>query len=157
VVFFGTDLDESYAGPDGTNVPGFRALWSPMPKHPLFEEWAAITYARVAQKRGGDQIRGDAKWDFVRLSTEYVSTGIVVDPAVEGMRKKDGKRIQSEDLLATGTDGNLPFDLSAYTIYVPFPWPELRDREIFGWFLRMSEDQIMGSDIAIKYLLQKGL
>jgi hypothetical protein len=157
IVFFGTDLDETFAGPDGTTIPGFRAVYSPYPNHPLFKEWMEITYARVAQKRGGDQIRGDAKWDFVRLTTAYVSTGIIVDPAVEGMRKKNGRRIQLEDLLATGTDGNLPFDLCSYTVYVPFPWPELRDREIFGWFLRMSEDQIMGSDIAIKYLLEKGL
>jgi hypothetical protein len=157
VVFFGTDLDETYAGPNGTNVPGFRAIWSPKPDHPMWKEWAAVAYTRIAQKRGGDQIRHDEKWDFVRFTTQYVSTGIVVDPAVEGMRKKDGKRIQLEDLLATGTDGNLPFDLSWYTIYVPFPWPELRDREFFGWFLRMSEDQIMTSDISVKYLLEKGL
>lgn len=156
-VFFGTDLDETYAGTAGTSVPGFRAIWSPRPEHPIFKEWAAVAYARVAQKRGGDQIRGDAKWDFVRFSTEYVNTGIVVDPAAEGMRKKNGKRIQLEDLLATGTDGNLPFDLCAYTVYVPFPWTELRDREIFGWFLRMSENQIMESDIAVKYLLKQGL
>jgi hypothetical protein len=156
-VFFGTDLDETYAGPNGTTIPGFRALWSPYPNHPLFKEWMEVTYARVAQKRGGDQIRRDANWDFVRFTTEYVQTGIIVDPAAEGMRKKDGKRIQLEDLLATGTDGKLPFDLCAYTIYVPFPWPELRDREIFGWFLRMSEDQIMDSDISVKYLLQKVL
>ena len=26
IVFFGTDLDESYAGPDGTTIPGFRAV-----------------------------------------------------------------------------------------------------------------------------------
>ena len=157
VVFFGTDLDETYAGPNGTTIPGFRALWSPYPNHPMFKEWTDVTYTRIAQKRGGDQIRRDEKWDFVRFTTEYVGTGIIVDPAVEGMRKKDGKRIQLEDLLATGTDGKLPFDLSSYTIYVPFPWPELRDREIFGWFLRMSEDQIMDSDISVKYLLQKGL
>ena len=156
-VFFGTDLDETYAGPNGTTVPGFRAIWSPYPKHPMFKEWADVAYTRIAQKRGGDQIRHDEKWDFVRFTTEYVGMGIIVDPAVEGMRKKDGKRIQLEDLLATGTDGKLPFDLCAYTIYVPFPWPELRDREIFGWFLRMSEDQIMDSDISVKYLLQKGL
>lgn len=156
-VFFGTDLDETYAGSAGTSVPGFRAIWSPRPEHPMFKEWAAVAYARVAQKRGGDQIRGDAKWDFVRFTTEYVNTGIVVDPAAEGMRKKNGRRIQLEDLLATGTDGNLPFDLCAYTVYVPFPWPELRDREIFGWFLRMSENQIMESDIAVKYLLKQGL
>lgn len=156
-VFFGTDLDETYAGASGTAVPGFRAIWSPKSNHPMFKEWTAVAYARVAQKRGGEQIRGDEKWDFVRFTTEYAGTGIVVDPAAEGMRKKDGRRIQLEDLLASGTDGNLPFDLCAYTIYVPFPWPELRDREVFGWFLRMSEQQIMDSDIAIKYLLHRGL
>ena len=157
VVFFGTDLDETYAGQNGTNVPGFRALWSPRPHHPMFDEWALVTYSRVAQKRGGDQIRGDVKWDFIRFTNKYVGSGIIVDPAVEGMRKKDGKRIQLEDLLATGTDGNLPFDVCGYTIYIPFPWIELRDREIFGWFLRMSEEQIMNSDISVKYLLQKSL
>ena len=156
-MFFGTDLDETYSGSSGTVVPGFRALWSPKPEHPMFKEWAAVCYERVAKKRGGEQIRGDAKWDFIRFSQEYVHTGIIVDPSAEGMRKKNGKRIQLEDLLATGTDGNLPFDLCSYTVYVPFPWTELRDREMFGWFLRMSEKQIMESDIAVKYLLQQGL
>ena len=156
-VFFGTDLEETYAGPDGTVVPGFRALWSPYPDHPMFKEWALVTYARVAQKRGGEQIRGDAKWDYVRFTTDYVQTGIMVDPAAECMRKKDGKRIQLEDLLASGTDGNLPFDVSGYQVYIPFPWTELRDREMFGWFLRMSEAQIMASDLAVKYLLEQSL
>jgi hypothetical protein len=55
------------------------------------------------------------------------------------------------------TDGKLPFDLCDYTTYVPFPWKEMRDREIFGWFLRMSEAQIMDSDLAVKYLLEKSL
>ena len=153
-VFFGTDLDETYAGSAGTNVPGFRAVWTPKADHPMFKEWAAVCYERVAKKRGGDQIRGDVKWDFVRFSTEYVQTGLVVDPAAEGMRKKNGKRIQLEDLLAS-IDGKLPFDLCDYTTYVPFPWKELRDREMFGWFLRMSESQIMESDLAVKYLLEK--
>lgn len=157
VVFFGTDLDETYSGKMGTNVPGFRCIWSPKPKHPLFEEWSKITYTRVAEKRGGDQIRGDAKWDWVRLSDTYSGYGIIVDPEAEGMRKKNGRRIELEDLLATGTEGNLPFDISYHTNYVPFPWPELRDREIFGWFLRMSEKQIMESDIAVKYLLASSL
>jgi hypothetical protein len=157
IVFFGTDLDETYSGSDGTTVPGLRAIWVPKSNCPLFNEWANVAYSRIAQARGGQQIRHDAKWDFVRFTTEYVHLGLVVDPAAEGMRKKDGKRIQLEDLLATGTDGNLPFDLCSYTIYVSFPWTELRDREMFGWFLRMSENQIMESDIAVKYLLQQSL
>ena len=156
-VFFGTDLEETFAGSAGTSVPGFRAVWSPRPQHPLFVEWAAVTYTRVAQKRGGDQIRGDAKWDFVRFSTEYVQTGIDVDPNAECMRKRNGKRIQLEDLLASGTDGRLPFEVGAHQVYVPFPWTELRDREMFGWFLRMSESQIMESDLAVKYLLEQAL
>jgi len=156
-VFFGTDLDETYAGSAGTTIPGFRAIWTPKPDHPMFKEWAAVCYERVAKKRGGDQIRGDVKWDFVRFTKDYVHTGLVVDPAAEGMRKKNGKRIQLEDLLASNTDGKLPFDLCDYTTYIPFPWTELRDREMFGWFLRMSETQIMESDLAVKYLLQKSL
>jgi hypothetical protein len=154
-VFFGTDLDETYAGSAGTNVPGFRAIWTPKPNHPMFKQWMDICYERVAHKRGGEQIRGDAKWDFVRLTTEHVSTGIVVDPAAEGLRKKNGKRIQLEDLLASNTEGKLPFDLCDYTVYVPFPWRELMDREAFGWFLRMSEAQIMESDLAVKHLLSR--
>ncbi len=157
VVFFGTDLDETYSGSQGTTVPGFRCIWSPKPEHPLFVEWTQICYKRVAEKRGGDQIRGDAKWDWVRLSDTYSGYGIVIDPSAEGMRKKNGKRIQLEDLLATGTDGNLPFDVSSNVNYIAFPWTELRDRELFGWFLRMSETQIMESDIAVKYLLQSAL
>jgi hypothetical protein len=156
-VFFGTDLEETFAGPAGTAVPGFRAVWSPRPQHPLFVEWAAVTYTRVAQKRGGDQIRGDAKWDFVRFTTEYIQTGIEVDPNAECMRKRNGKRIQLEDLLATGTDGRLPFEVGTHQVYIPFPWTELRDREMFGWFLRMSESQIMESDLAVKYLLESAL
>ena len=155
-VFFGTDLDETYAGSAGTNVPGFRAIWTPKAQHPMFKEWSAVCYERVAQKRGGDQIRGDAKWDFVRFSNDYVQTGLVVDPAAEGMRKKNGKRIQLEDLLAS-TDGKLSFDLCSYTTYVPFPWRELTGREMFGWFLRMSEAQIMDSELAVKHLLVTSL
>lgn len=153
-VFFGTDLDETYAGKAGTVVPGFHAIWTPKPKHPMFVEWANDCYERVASKKGGDQIRGDAKWDFIRLSTKHVNTGLIIDPAAEGMRKKNGKRIQLEDLLSTGTDGHLNFDLCAYTTYVVFPWSEMLNRRSLGWFLQMSEDQIMASDLAIKYLLQ---
>jgi hypothetical protein len=155
VVFFGTDLDETYAGKDGTIVPGFRACWSPSPSHPLWMKWAKMCYERVANKRGGAQIRGDVKWDYIQLVTEFSDKGIVVDPHAECSRKKNGKRIQLEDLLATGTDGNLPFDVKPHMVYLPFVWTEMRDRRIFGWFLRMSEDQIIESDVAVKYLLRE--
>ena len=155
VVFFGTDLDETYAGPGGNAVPGFRAVWSPRAEHPLFVEWSDICRDRLEKRAGGQQIRGDAKWDWIALSAKY--PGIVINVAAEGARKRGGKRIQLEDLLATGHGGVLPFDVAPCVVYVPMLWPELRDREMFGWFLRMDERQIMQSDTSVKYLLARSL
>jgi hypothetical protein len=155
IVFYGTDLDETYAGKEGTALPGFRCIASPRPAHPLFVEWEQITRARLDQLRGGQEIRGDAKWDWVALTSKY--SGIQVDFAAECARKQGGRRMELEDLLATGTEGNLPFPVPSYSIYVPIFWTELRDREIFGWFLRLSEEQILESDIAIRYLIDRGL
>ena len=144
-VFFGSDLDATFA----TGMPGMRAVWAPKPAMPLFQKWAAICWERVAAKRGGEQFRGDAKWDLQELAND-----IVIDPHAEGSRKADGKRVQMEDLLATGTDGHLPFAFPPHTVYVPFPWEELMNRRAFGWFLQMSERQIMESDVAVRYLLR---
>ena len=155
VVFYGTDLNETYAGAEGTAIPGFRCIWSPRPEHPLFNEWEQICHARLDAKGGGQQIRRDANWDWVALSSKY--SGIQVDFAAEGLRKKGGKRVELEDLLSTGHEGKLPFAVPNYTIFITLPWPELRDREMFGWFLRMSEDQILESDLAFRYLINKGL
>jgi hypothetical protein len=152
IVFFGTDVDEIYAGSAGTHVPGFRCIWSPKPNEPMFVEWEQLCRDRISPKRGGEQIRGDVKWDWNALSSKY-GNRIHIKPYAEGTRKKGGKRIQLEDLLATGHEGNLPFQIHTETVYFPIFWPELRDREYFGWFLRMSEDQIMNSDISVKYLL----
>lgn len=152
VVFFGTDMNESYSGSAGTIVPGFNAVWSPVKAHPMFNEWAAVCKDRIQMKRGGQQIRHDENWDFVRFSSEY--GGIMVDPHAELSRKADGKRLQLEDLLASGIDGKVPFTVYPHSVYVPYSYVELRDRQVFGWFLRMSEGQIMESDLAVSALLR---
>ena len=92
---------------------------------------------------------------YAYLESKYPN--IVVDASAEGARKQGGKRIELEDLLATGHGGILPFNLPSCTKYVPMLWPELRDREMFGWFLRMDERQIMQSDTSVKYLLARSL
>jgi hypothetical protein len=155
VRFYGTDIQETLSGSSGTSVPGFNCIWSPAPKHPMFVDWEQIARSRLNDSRGGQQIRRDANWDWVNLSSKY--PGIEIDVHGELARKKGGKRIELEDLLSTGHEGNLPFDVPNYSIYVPIFWPELRDREFFGWFLRMSESQIMDSDTSVKYLIKMGL
>jgi hypothetical protein len=152
MVFFGTDPNETYSGSAGTTVPGFTALWVPTSGHSMFVEWAAVCKERIQMKRGGQQIRHDENWDFVRFSSKY--GGIMIDPHSELSRKADGKRLQLEDLLASGIDGQVPFTVYPHSVYVPFSYRELQDRRMFGWFLRMSEAQIMESDLSASALLR---
>lgn len=154
IVFFGTDLEETYGGNAGTQIPGMKAIWSPAPNEPFFTEWELISRTRLDKQAGGLQARGDYKWDWVALSSKY---GCHVDAGAEGTRKQDGRRVQLEDLLASGHGGALPWKVGEQVRYVPIMWPELRDREMFGWFLRMSDHQIMESDLSVRYLFEKGL
>ncbi len=152
VVFFGTDAGQTYAGPNGTAVPSMRAVWSPVPGHPVFVNWADAAYRRLYNLNTGGAARGDAKWDYVSFAAGRAD--VVVIPGAElGRNLRTGKRLQLEDLLAAGQEGNLPFTVPAGVLYVPVPWVELRDRRAFGWFLRMSEEQIMGSDLVVRDLL----
>jgi hypothetical protein len=152
VVFFGTDPNETYSGSAGTPIPGITALWVPTSSHPMFVEWSEVCKERIQMKRGGQQIRHDEKWDFVQFSSKY--GGIMIDPHSELSRKADGKRLQLEDLLASGIDGVIPFTVYPHSVYVPYSYKEMQDRRMFGWFLRMSEAQIMESDLSVSVLLR---
>lgn len=150
VVLFGSDPLETYAGPQGTFIPNQNALWSPKPKHPFFKRWKTIVESRIEKQATGKEVRNDKNWDIL-----FVGTGqkdVVLMPNGELTRKKDGRKIELEDLLAAGTGGELPFAVPAGTLFVPFPWPELLERRMFGWFLRMSEEQVLESDLAVTHL-----
>ena len=153
VVFFGTDTDETFSGTMGTPAPGLHCIWSPKPEHPLFVKWEEMVYKRLETQMGGAEFRGDWKWDARQLAGEF-SGEIEYQPHMELSRKSSGKRIQLEDLLAAGQQGILPFDIEKQSKYVPIPWPELRESRKFGWFLRLSEDQILESDLVITDLFK---
>lgn len=154
VMFFGTDTEQSFAGPAGTKVPSLRAIWSPEPGNPIFMEWAARAYTRLDSTNGGRQIRGDEKSDYMELA--YGKADVL--PNAELSRKGPSKkRLQLEDLLAAGEEDDLHFKVPFDTLYVPLPWPEIKERRIFGWFLRMSEDQILSSDLVISTLFRSVL
>jgi hypothetical protein len=119
----------------------------------LWAAWEGKSRQRIGSSGGGDTARNDHKWEFLAVSAVYPD--IEVRPNVEVSRKgAAGRRIQIEDLLAAGQDGDWPFEVYPTSQYVPLPWPELRDRRAFGWFLRMSEDQIKESDLVIRDLFQ---
>ena len=150
-VFFGTDSDETFVGTAGTAVPNFQVAWSPKPQEPLWAAWEAMSKKRLSKSGGGDTVRSAHKWEFLALAARFPD--IDVRPLAEvGRKGAAGRRIQIEDLLAAGQEGDLPFDIGSMAVYVPLPWPELKDRRAFGWFLKMSEDQIAESDLVIRDL-----
>ena len=149
--FFGTDSDETFVGTAGTAVPSFQVAWSPKPEEPLWVAWEALSRKRLNTSGGGDTARSADKWEYLAIADRFPD--IEVRPLAEvGRKGAAGRRIQIEDFLAAGQEGVLPFEIGAMAVYVPQPWPELRDRRAFGWFLRMSEDQIAESDLVIRDL-----
>ena len=150
-VFFGTDTEESFAGTAGTAVPNFQVAWSPVPNHPFWAAWEAKSRLRLDSSGGGDTARSAHKWEYLALTQMYPD--IEVRPLAElGRKGAAGRRIQIEDLLAAGQEGKLHFEVGCLATYVALPWPELKDRRAYGWFLRMSESQIAESDLVIRDL-----
>ncbi len=147
VVAFGQDEDPLYGSP----VPGFRALWSPQPAHPMFVEWEALCRDRLENMLGGREIRKDSNSDWLDLSRKYPSEVCVKEEL--GRDPRTNKKLQLEDLFAAGTGGRLPFDIPSTTVYIVIPQKDLLERRQFGWILRSSEDQIMESDLVISHIL----
>lgn len=152
VVLFGSDPLETYAGPEGTELPNQHAMWSPTPHHPFFKKWKKVLEPRINEQHGGREIRNDSRWDIIFAGSD--KNDIIMMPNVELTRKAGGRKIELEDLLASGTEGHLPFEIPHESLYVPFPWPELLERRMYGWFLRLSEEQIKESDLAVTYLFR---
>jgi hypothetical protein len=152
VMFFGTDLDEQVVGSGGSRVPGFRAVWSPYAGHPVFVAWAADEYERVCGRRAG-HLDSSEKWGY--LAHTEGRSDVVVNVAAECGRGANNRRIELDTLLETSEDGRLPFAVSSDAVYVPVPWRELCGRSSLAWFLKMSEEQIMESELVVKWLLMK--
>ena len=160
IVFFGSDDEVSFVGGGGTNAPALRVVWSPIPEHPVMVSWERRVRARLEKRAGGAEFRRDEMTDAVMAIGEAGERGEAVEmmPTAELSRKgAAGRRIQLEDLLAAGQEGVLPFEITNDAVYVPIPWPELQERRAFGWFLRMSEEQILASDLAVTWLFRRVL
>lgn len=155
-VFFGTDLDDSFSGKEGTRIPGFRCVWAYKSGHPVFEEMATAAYKRLEDGGGGLQVRNDAKWDYMQYAAQAVDTEVRAEEEL-GRKGRDGKRIELEDLLAANATEIMPFTVHQSVIYTPIPIEELGRRRNFGWFLRMSEEQILESDLAVSVLFREAL
>ena len=157
VVFFGMDSDVTFTGPAGTGVPGLRVVWSPIAAHPVWTTWEAKARERLERRSGGSEFRHDEKSDTADALRDFAGQIDVVPLTELGRKGAAGRRIQLEDLLAAGQEGTLPFEVTKESRYAFIPWTELERRSAFGWFLRMSEEQILSSDLAISWLFKMAL
>ena len=146
LTFFGTDKDETYSDNSGTPVPGVHVMYSPEANNKVFIELEKLALKRIEQYEGGKQFRKDIKWDLKNVMDKYPAE-IDYYPNMEFSRDQSGRRIQLEDLLSS-TNIHVPRN----SVYVPIDSIELQERRNFGWFLRMSEEQILSSDLLISKL-----
>jgi hypothetical protein len=122
--------------------------------------WEQKVRARLEKRAGGAEFRRDHMSDAVDAikDADARQEPIEVRPMAEVARKGSaGRRIQIEDLLTAGQDGAVHFDITCEAVYVPIPWPEIQERRAFGWFLRMSEEQILTSDLVVSSLFNRSL
>ena len=160
VVLFGSDDEVTFVGGAGTAAPSLRVAWSPIPAHPTWVAWEQKVRTRLEKRAGGAEFRRDHMSDAIDAIQEADAREdpIEVRPTAELTRKGGaGRRIQIEDLLTAGQDGVVHFDTTCATVYVPIPWPEIQERRAYGWFLRMSEEQILDSDLVISSLFKRAL
>jgi hypothetical protein len=148
VIFFGTDKDETYASSSGTHVPGTNIMFSPCVDNEIFVELEKLALQRITNSQGGKQFRHDIKWDLLEVK-ERCNTSIAYISDLEFARKHNGRRIQLEDLLINDV---IPIPNRA--VYVPIDDIELEERRNFGWFLQMSEEQILESSLFISELFK---
>ena len=143
VIFVGMDLTDTFSDAQGTLAPGTNMMYAPRKEHPIFVELERLSRERLERREGGTQFRHDISNDLRDVmrtnqdAFEYL-------PSLELSRKLNGRRIELEELLASG---QIP--VPEETVYVPVPFYELKRRSNFGWFLRMSEKQILSSELVI--------
>ena len=107
---------------------------------------------RLETRAGGAEFTQEHKLDFETMLKKYGQEDVEIRVKAEISRKGASlRRIQLEDLLAAYTDDIVMND----GMYVPIPYPEILERETFGWFLRMSEDQILDSDMVVSHLFRE--
>ena len=128
-------------------------IWVPTAGNPIFIEWEKRIRRRLEEQTGGCQIRGDSASDWPELAEGTTQT-LEFRPMEELSRKK-GKKLELEDIFATGTEGRLPFDIPSSATYMVIPYDDLLQRSAWGWVLRMSEEQILSSDLALSHILSR--
>lgn len=146
VIFVGRDVNDTFSDNKGTLAPGTNVMYAPRKEDPIFVELERLSRERLERREGGTQFRHDISNDL-RDVMKANKDAFEYLPRIELSRKLNGRRIELEELLASG---QIP--VPQETVYVPVSFYELKRRSNFGWFLRMSEEQILSSELVVSKL-----
>ena len=155
VVFFGMNTEETYA--TTTSVPALDVIWSPKPEHPVWMAWELAVRERLNFRTGGSEFRHDERSDFAETLKTFPDQIQIIRLPEISRKGANRRRIELEDLIGATGSAHSTFEIPKDAAFLPIPLAELQQREKFGWFLRMSEDQILESDMVISHLFRKGL
>lgn len=155
VVFFGMNTEETYA--TTTSIPALDVAWSPKPENPIWVAWEKAVRARLNFRTGGSEFRHDERADFAEALTAFPDQIQVIRLPEISRKGANRRRIELEDLITSTGSTHASFEIPKEAAYLPIPLTELLQREKFGFFLRMSEDQIIESDMVISHLFRKAL
>lgn len=145
ITVFGQDADS-----------GFSCFWVPEPNNPSLIAWEKRIRERLETQVGGFQIRGDAMSDLKEIAQNQLPGELVFRPMDELSRnERTNKKLELEDIFASGTGGRLTFTIPAEAKYLVIPYQDLLERSSWAWVLRMSEEQILSSDLALSHILAR--
>jgi len=142
ITTFGQDADS-----------GFTCMWVPSANDPAMIDWEKRIRSRLETQTGGFQLRGDAASDWKDL--DCGSEVRIFDELSRNTRTN--KKLELEDIFASGTGGNLTFAIPPEAKYLVIPYHDLLKRSSWEWVLRMSEQQILSSDLALSHILSRGV
>jgi hypothetical protein len=143
VIFVGNNTNETYSDAHGTLAPGTNMMYAPRKDHEIFVDLERLARERLERREGGAQFRNDISNDLRDVMERYNKEFVYI-PEIEFSRQFNGRRVELEELLSKGS-----MMVPKEVVFVSIPYEELKRRRNFGWFLRMSEEQIQSSDLVI--------
>ncbi len=155
---FGMNSNEASALPGSERVgPSPWVAWSSKPFHPGWK-YAAEKWNEIASAGPTAWTAAVARRENLMIWDTQKTMGVSLIQDAEGSRNPDGSERTLEDLFAREITPQDPKTiLLPGTVYVPFDGDTLARTYRYGWFVRMSEGQIIESEFVWAGLVKKVL
>jgi hypothetical protein len=152
---FGITSDEPRAIPGARVAPASWVGWAARPHTPVWDI-AASTWTRLVEAGPTSWSAAEARGIQFKIWATQKLKEPVLYQVQEGSRRTDGIEITREDLLMkTAVPADPKIAMSPETVYVVMDGDALVRDYRYGWFVRMSAEQIFASNFVWAALATK--